>query len=320
MTVFTRSAANPIVSRHSLPPGSGAADPSSVFNPGAVLVDDRTLLLLRVQTRARETLLVTAWSDDGVAFDVSAGIVSLEGIDRCPGTVYHVYDPRITATDDDYRIMVAVDLENDTRLGVIRTEDFRRFEFLGLDATPALRNGVLFPHRVDGRWWRLDRPTHKITAGVASGNEIVWSTSPDLLEWQPRAVVARGRPRRWDELIGPGPPPIRTREGWLLIYHGVATHFASVNIYQAGVMLLALDDPSRVLARGRNNVLEPRAPYELNGQVPNVVFPSGVIVDGVDSEGCARPEAEVRLYYGAADTCVGLATTTIDRLLAACHD
>jgi len=124
-----------------------------------------------------------------------------------------------------------------------------------------------------------------------------------------------GSPRYWDELIGPGPPPVKTRAGWLLIYHGVATHFASVNIYQAGAALLDLADPRIVLARSRDNILEPREPYELSGQVPNVVFPSGMIVEEYDDEGYARPDSLVRLYYGAADTCVGLAETTIQELI-----
>jgi beta-1,4-mannooligosaccharide/beta-1,4-mannosyl-N-acetylglucosamine phosphorylase len=85
-------------------------------------------------------------------------------------------------------------------------------------------------------------------------------------------------------------------------------------------MLLDLSDPSQLLSRSRNNILEPRAAYELTGQVPNVVFPSGMIVEQYDHEGLAKPASQVRLYYGAADTVVGLAITTIEDLVAACHD
>jgi predicted GH43/DUF377 family glycosyl hydrolase len=111
-----------------------------------------------------------------------------------------------------------------------------------------------------------------------------------------------------------------TEEGWLLIYHGVATHFASSNIYQAGAVLLDRDDPSQVLARTRNNILEPRDPWELTGQVPNVVFPSGLIVDTYDESGNATRSAGVTLYYGAADTCVCSATSTVGELLDACFE
>jgi predicted GH43/DUF377 family glycosyl hydrolase len=99
----------------------------------------------------------------------------------------------------------------------------------------------------------------------------------------------------------------------------VATHFASVNISQAGVALLDLADPARVIARGRYNILEPREPYECVGQVPNVVFPTGLVTQRVDPDGCAPAEARVHLYYGAADTVVCLATATIGGLLDACR-
>lgn len=129
-----------------------------------------------------------------------------------------------------------------------------------------------------------------------------------------------GRPHFWDELIGSGPPPVKTREGWLHVYHGIATHFATSNIYQAGVALLDLNDPAVVKYRCRNNILEPREMYELVGQVPNVVFPSGMIVDDHDDEGYALAESRVIIYYGAADTVVGAVVTTIADLLEACRD
>jgi beta-1,4-mannooligosaccharide/beta-1,4-mannosyl-N-acetylglucosamine phosphorylase len=144
------------------------------------------------------------------------------------------------------------------------------------------------------------------------------SATDDFEIWEDLGPVMAGRPHYWDELIGPGPPPVKTREGWLLIYHGIATHFASANIYQAGAVLLDLDDPTRVIARTRDNILEPRESWELTGQVPNVVFPSGLTVASLDEEGFAPPSAEVRVYYGAADTCVGLAIATVSDLVDAC--
>ncbi|MEJ2721872.1 MAG: glycosidase, partial [bacterium] len=168
---------------------------------------------------------------------------------------------------------------------------------------------------------RLDRPNQDFARfGPATGFEIAIAISEDLLTWEPRGTVFSGRFHYWDELIGSGPPPVKTRAGWLHVYHGVATHFGSSNIYQAGVVLLELDDPSIVVARGRNNILEPREPYELIGQVPNVVFPTGMIVESYDADGFARPQSRVLLYYGAADTCVCLATSTVQELIDACGD
>jgi beta-1,4-mannooligosaccharide/beta-1,4-mannosyl-N-acetylglucosamine phosphorylase len=182
-----------------------------------------------------------------------------------------------------------------------------------------IRNGVLFPEKIGGKYLRLDRPNRaRHSGGPTSGSTIWLSSSDNLIDWIPVAPVIEGRFHYWDEFIGSGPPPVKTRQGWLHIYHGVATHFGSANIYQAGVMLLDLEDPSKVISRGFYNILEPREPWELTGQVPNVVFPSGMIVKEYDSEGYARPESEVFVYYGAADTCVGLAVSTVSELIANC--
>jgi len=296
-------------------------DPSSVFNPGAVRWGSRYMLMLRVQTRGRRTHLVMAESDNGREFRVWPEEVHIPGLDRLGETIHHVYDPRITELDGEFLVMFAADTESGCRLGTARTRDFRHFELVGLGTHPDIRNGVLFPARFGGRYLRLDRPNRSLGAGEpASGEQIGLSESADLLDWMPIGVVMSGRPRYWDERIGAGPPPVRTRHGWLLLYHGVATHFGSANIYQAGVALLDLEDPSRLIGRSRENVLEPRTLYELVGQVPNVVFPSGMIVDGLDADGFAVEASPVRVYYGAADTSVCLATGTIGGLLSSLED
>lgn len=321
MSVLTRSPKNPILTRADIPDVlPEVVDATSVFNPAAIKHGGRYLLMLRVQSRSRETYLMMAGSDDGESFEVEPDIVHLEGLDRVIGAVFHVYDPRITEIEGAYYVMFAMDMDFGCRLGIARTTDFESFEFLGLAAKNDMRNGVLFPERRIGRFLRLDRPNKvRLADGPTTGDEIYLSESEDLIDWYPIARVMTGRAHYWDELIGSGPPPVKTRDGWLLIYHGVATHFQSSNIYQAGAVLLDLADPSVVVARTRENVLEPREPYEVTGQVPNVVFPTGMIVDEYDAEGYALPGARVLLYYGAADTCVGLATTTVADLVAACR-
>lgn len=318
--VLVRSSDNPILTGRdipSMPPH--LVDPSSVFNPGATRVGDRVVLLLRVQSRGRRTFLVPAESEDGRDFRVRDRIVRIEGLDAEAEGILHVYDPRITRIDDEWLVMFAADTETGCRLGVARTRDFERFTLVGIGTEPDVRNGVLFPVRFDGRYRRLDRPNRiRLADGPTTGNEIVLSESEDLVRWRPLGTVMRGRLRYWDERIGAGPPPLRTRRGWLLVYHGVATHFAGANIYQAGVALLDLEDPRRVIGRSRDNILEPRKLYEQVGQVPNVVFPGGLVVDGEDADGFAPEEARVFLYYGAADTCVCLAQSTVGRLLDAC--
>lgn len=318
--VLVRSSDNPIITGFDVPAMPPLlVDPSSVFNPGATKFGDRYILLLRVQSRGRRTFLVLAESDDGRNFDVRRDTVRIEGLDAKSEGIHHVFDPRITRIDDTWYVMFAVDTDTICRVGVARTTDFERFELVGISTGPDVRNGVLFPVRRNGVYLRLDRPNRiQLADGPTTGDEIVLSESDDLVTWRELGSVLRGRPRLWDERIGAGPPPLRTRRGWLLVYHGVATHFSGANIYQAGAAILDLEDPRRVVARTRDNILEPRKLYELVGQVPNVVFPSGWIVDEFDEDGFARESGRVLLYYGAADTSVCLATSSVGRLLDAC--
>ncbi|UCG51782.1 MAG: glycoside hydrolase family 130 protein [Candidatus Latescibacterota bacterium] len=320
--VFRRSKHNPILTRRDIPNiPPHFTDVTSVFNPGAVKRGDRYLLLLRVQSRGRETSLLRAESRNGVKFNVSARPVELHGLENEEHKIYHVYDPRITAIEDEFFITLAVDTNVGCRMGIARTADFESFQFVGVVPDVDTRNAVLFPERIDGWYVRLDRPNTEYSSfGPPTGLEIAIAISEDLVKWEPRGTVMRGRIHYWDELIGSGPPPVKTREGWLHIYHGVATHFGAANIYQIGVVLLDLEDPSKVVARGRNNVLEPREQYELVGQVSNVVFPTGLIVERYDDDGFAKMDSDVLLYYGAADTCVCLATSTVRELVDACGE
>jgi beta-1,2-mannobiose phosphorylase / 1,2-beta-oligomannan phosphorylase len=111
------------------------------------------------------------------------------------------------------------------------------------------------------------------------------------------------KPQEWWEKrkIGIGPPPIRTPEGWLMIYHGVDDNY----VYRAGAALADLDDPQKILARSKTPILEPREPYEKYGFVPDVVFPEAAMV--LDSD--------LYVFYGAADTVSCVATTRLDELL-----
>ena len=317
-----RSPFNPILTRADIPDvPPHVVDVSSVFNPGAIRLDGRYLLLLRVQTRGRETVLLAAESGDGERFNVRPQVVQIEGLNAVQQTIYHVYDPRLTRIGDTVYVVFAADTEVGCRLGLARTQDFERFALVSFGGDDDTRNGVLFPEQRNGRYLRLERPNRtRLASGVMTGSEICLSESADLIHWRIVGPVMAGRFHYWDELIGSGPPPVKTRAGWLHIYHGVATHFAACNIYQAGVVLLDLDDPRRVLARSRNNILEPRELYELVGQVPNVVFPSGMIVEEYDADGFAKPDSPVRVYYGAADTVVGLATTTVAELVTAARE
>ena len=130
----------------------------------------------------------------------------------------------------------------------------------------------------------------------------VWlSRSADLRSWTASEPVLQSRSGPWWDAtrIGMGPPPIETPHGWLCFYHGVKQMVAT-SIYRVGIMLLDLDDPTKVLRRTPSWVLGPDAPYERIGDVPNVVFPTGLVHD--------EESDELRLYYGAADSTIAVAT------------
>ena len=308
---------NPIIKRQDIPDiPPHLVDVTSVFNAGATRFRDKYLLMLRVQNRGRETFFLMAESENGVEFGISNELVYFRGIESVTQKIYHNYDPRITRIGDVYYIMFAMDLASGCELGLAKTDDFKNFTFMGIVSKEPTRNGVLFPEMMGGSYWRLDRPNKvALEDGPITGDTILLSKSDNLIEWQPVKSLMRGRLHYWDEMIGSGPPPVKTREGWLHIYHGIAMHYAP--IYQAGVILLDLKDPSIVKCRSGTNILEPREIYETVGQVPNVVFPCGMIVEEYDDEGFAKLDSQVFLYYGAADTSLCLAISNIEDLLRA---
>jgi predicted GH43/DUF377 family glycosyl hydrolase len=185
------------------------------------------------------------------------------------------------------------------------TEHFRAVERVGIVRQPEDKNAALLPHRVNGRWVLLHRP--KTQYGGARG-EILLSRSDDLISWSaPEQVMQPRAGAWWDSLrIGIGPPPLWTEHGWLLIYHGVKETVGG-EIYRVGLALLDLNEPTRVLRRLPNWIFAPLAPYERSGDVPNVVFPCGLVHDSGSDQ--------VRLYYGAADSSICLATAPLHDLL-----
>ena len=332
--IFKRYGDGPLLTREDIPAiPPDIIDPSSVFNPGAVERNGRTYLLLRVQTRGRRTFIVPA-SGNGFTFKAAKRIVAFSGLEKMHDpktgialTVHHIYDTRITALEDRLVVVTAVDTDQGCRPAVWQAAGKPQAGYAGLDRLELIgfshdrdtRNGVLFPGKIDGRYLMLDRPhDRRAGGGPFTGRGIVLSASDDLVHWEDLGPVMTGRLHYWDELIGSGPPPLKTREGWLHIYHGVATHLLGAPIYQVGAVLLDLKNPRQVLARTRDNILEPRETWEMTGQVPNVVFPGGMTVTETDAEGYAVSSSELRLYYGAADTAVGLAVTTVAEVIAAC--
>ena len=219
-----------------------------------------------------------------------------------------IYDPRVTKIEDAYYMVHAAHSGYTCRLSLVKTEDFKKFQWIEFISEPDNRNGVLFPEKINGLYARLDRPN----TGSETGDMWV-SYSPDLRFWGKSECVLRpweGIRWAWTK-VGAGATPIKTPEGWLNIFHGVRTQCKSHFVYQLGVCLLDLEDPSKVKAMSEDAILIPEEQYELVGQTPSVVFTCGAVVE--DS-------GEVKIYYGGADTVQCVATTTLERLIDACYN
>jgi predicted GH43/DUF377 family glycosyl hydrolase len=278
-----------------------------VFNPGATLLrDGTTLLLCRVEDRTGLSHLCAARSANGLDGWVIDKSPTLRADSKHhPEELWGIEDPRITYVDELNRYAIAYTAFGRGGPGVALalTEDFVHFERCGLVMQPDDKDAALLPRRIDGSFALIHRPM------TDSGAHIWLSLSPDLRNWgSHRLVLAARKGAYWDaNKVGLSPPLIETSAGWLMLYHGVR-QTASGSLYRLGVALLALDQPERCLARGDSWIFGPEADYECRGDVDNVTFPCGVTV-GADGD-------TIRVYYGAADTCVALATASIREILA----
>ena len=302
--LFHRHPGNPILTAESWPYPANA-----VFNPAAAAVDGETVLLARVEDLRGISHLTIARSSNGVdgwSIDTEPLLSPAAGVDS---EQWGFEDPRVVwvAELDRWVITCTAYGPAGPAVYLATTEDFTTIERYGIVRHPEDKNAALLPHRIDGRWVLFHRP--KTEFGGAHG-EILISRSADLVSWSsPEQVLQPRDGAWWDSLrIGIGPPPLLTEHGWLLVYHGVKDT-VSGQLYRVGLALLDRDEPTRVLRRLPNWVFAPLAPYERSGDVPNVVFPCGLLHDAATGE--------VRLYYGAADDSICLATARFDDLLDA---
>lgn len=289
---------NPILSLEDMP-----FPCNTVFNGTTVKHNGEYLLLLRVEGQRGFSFFALARSADGYRFTVDKEPAMLPA-ESGPFAKYEtrgIEDPRATFIDGAYHILYTAVSEFGYRIALARTEDFESFERVAMVSEPGNKDGVLFPEKIDGRYARLDRPL-----GLGIGR--IWlSWSPDLENWGESEVVFSPRRGYWDSFrIGASVPPIRTKSGWLEIYHGMKMTSAGP-IYRAGAALLDLKNPARLISRCDIPILSPREEYERVGDVGNVVFPCGAIVE---------PDGEIKIYYGAADTCIGVATARLEDLVS----
>ena len=304
--LFERHPANPILTAEDWPYPVNA-----VFNPAAAIVDGKTVLLARVEDRRGISHLTVARSANGVS-DWSIDPEPLLSPSGAASEEWGFEDARVVWVDELDRWVITCTAYGPPGPAVFlaTTEDFTSVERRGIIRQPDDKNAALLPNRIEGRWVLFHRPKTQYEGGHG---EIALSRSNDLVNFSAREKVLGPREGAWwDSLrIGLGPPPLRTDDGWLLVYHGVKLTVAG-EIYRVGLALLDLKEPTRVLSRLPSWVLAPTAPYERTGDVPNVVFPCGLIHDEASDE--------LRLYYGAADSSICLATARLRDVLDALRD
>jgi predicted GH43/DUF377 family glycosyl hydrolase len=303
---FHRHHGNPILTADDLPYAA-----NTVFNAAATLVaGGETLLLLRVEDRRGLSHLTVARSRDGVGeWRVDAVPSFPADPDGHKEELWGVEDPRITWVEDQQRYYIAYTAYSAAGplVSLASTTDFVTFARLGPVMPPDDKDAALFPVRFDGRYAMLHRPSPTSTGGAH-----IWlSYSTDMTHWGDHQILLRARKGGWWDAnkIGLSTPPLLTDEGWLLLYHGVR-HTVAGGIYRLGLALLDRDDPRTVLLRGDSWIFGPREVYERQGDVADVVFPCGWVTEG----------DELRMYYGAADTSMALATAKVSDLLAWLHD
>jgi predicted GH43/DUF377 family glycosyl hydrolase len=298
--LFRRFPGNPIITAAHFPRMVNA-----VFNPGATVLGDKTLLLLRVEHRTGLSSLAVAISGDGLT---GWEIDRARGLDADPQRFeehWGVEDPRITCADGRYLVVYTGYSTAGPLVCMAETTDFSSWERRGVLQPPEDKDAALFPELFGGRWALVHRPAPAMSS---LGAHIWVSFSPDLRHWGDSRVLLPARRGGWWDAnkIGLGPPPLLTKDGWLVCYHGVRTT-ASGSLYRLGLALLDRDDPAKVLARGNEWVFGPREPYECYGDVGGVVFPCGwVLRDDGDT---------LHLYYGGADSVVCVAEASLSKLL-----
>ncbi len=315
----TKRDATGILKRHSDNPVLRLEDYPGVaqlYNPSPVRFGDETILLVSVVEHAAtrgygrdvgQTRI--ARSHDGIHFELGTENFIDPQATGWPWDLYHHFiDNRVTRIDDVYYVVTPVMVRGfASPVGMLgRTSDFTDYERIAIITQPMNRGASLFPAKINGKYWKLDRPG----GGDGSTGDIWISSSPDLIHWGNFQPLLAAGYRYWNtQKVGPT-PPIWTPEGWLEIIHGVFTP-AGGTYYYIGALLLDLEEPWKIIGKTNSWILAPKEPYERNGNCDNVVFPCGAIGDW--------DEDRLSLYYGATDDKICLATGSMRELVMACQ-
>ena len=288
---------NPIIGRNPLP---GVA---RIFNSAVMPYEGKFVGVFRGEQTNGVPYIYLGWSEDAIHWDFEPNKIPFVDEEGKPFMPFYAYDPRLVKVEDTYYIIWCQDFYG-AAIGVAKTQDFKHFVRIENPFLPFNRNAVLFPRKVHGNFMMMSRPSD---SGHTPFGDIFISESPDMEFWgRHRHVMARGN-NWWESLkIGGGAAPIETSEGWLLFYHGV-TQTCNGYVYSIGGAILDIDEPSKVLYHCQNYLLTPEEWFEERGFVPNVTFPCATLHDPASGK--------IAVFYGAADSYVGLAFGYLDEII-----
>lgn len=276
---------------------------SDICNAGAIKIDGEYILLVTIENLEGYYSIYPARSRDGYYFSVSSSPFLTPAMSGAFAEYENLgtLDPRITKMDGVYYVTYNAVSNHGVMLGLATTEDFKSALRLHIMSEPDTKAGVLFPRKIKGKYARLERP--------GNGSSIWVSYSDDLQYWGHSEVIMTPRGGFWDNnRIGPGTPLFEVEEGWLFVYYGIK-ETSSGPLFRLGVALLDREEPTTVVGRSNIPILAPRENYERIGDVPNVVYSCGGIIED---------NGQMRLYYGASNSCVCVGTVLVNELIERC--
>ena len=295
-----RYKSNPILTKENVP-----FKVNSIFNPGAVKIDNKYLLLCRVEMPSGRSSFVIAESNDGYNFTVAdkPTLTPLDHKEHFEYVEWGIEDARINPLEGKYYLTYTGYSKNMPLVILTETKDFKNFKIHGPISEPSNKDSSLFPEKINGYYYKIDRPS-------AEDRRDIWiSRSPDLIHWgSPRNLMQPEQGTWENDKIGSSSNPIKTDQGWLMLYHGVRG-FGITSLYKLGVVLLDLDEPWKVIGKSKEPILIPEEDYERIGDVNNVVFSNGWVVED---------DGSVKIYYSGADTNICVAETSLNELIAVC--
>jgi predicted GH43/DUF377 family glycosyl hydrolase len=241
--------------------------------------------------------LMLAYSDDGLHFSEANDCPSrLFGMGNLES--YGIEDCRISLIDETFYLTYTQVSPQGVGVGLMTTKDWKSMVRTGMAFLPTNKDCAIFEEKINHKYYCLNRPS-----SILIGGNYIWlSSSPDLIHWGDHCCLLKTRPGMWDsERVGAGAAPIKTQEGWLVIYHGAD----QTQRYCLGAVLLDLENPSEVLVRSSEPIMEPTAEYEQEGFFNNVIFTNGHVIEA----------DKIILYYGASDQVICTATLSIQEIL-----